>query len=103
MTCAKRRVICTIVTEHFRFIGENLCDNPQTACPHSPGEDYTKCKEICGQRGHAEERALEAAQDFGVDLKGCKAIVTGIHHVCRSCANALYNAGIAEVVVRHER
>lgn len=62
MTCAKRVVTCTIVSASGeRFIGRNDCANPQRECPRHGNDDYTKCKTICQQEGHAEVIAINLA------------------------------------------
>jgi len=102
MTCAKRRVVCIIVADDGRVIGkgENFCHNPQSACPRGPGEDYTKCTEICKQDGHAEQVALRnALVDNFHDLKGSLAYIFGHTHVCDACADLLIMAGIRAAIV----
>lgn len=98
MTCAKKRVFCTIKTiSGKRFYGENLCDNPQAICPREPGEDYAKCESICQQRGHAEIQAIRAAGDE--NLTGAHAILSGIHRCCTDCSNALRDAGFKKLII----
>lgn len=100
MTCAKRRVICVIATPGNRYVfGSNDCRNPQPTCPREPGEDYTKCRTICDQEGHAEIVALIRARERGLDLKHAVAQIEGINHVCRECANALTDAGVSSYTV----
>lgn len=94
--CAKARVKCTIVTEEgYRFVGENACRNPQHVCPREPGEDYTKCRLICEQDGHAEIMALAKAREWAV---GATAYVE-FKRVCDACAYALTKAGVRHVVL----
>lgn len=96
--CAKRRVICTIVTnggETFR--GENDCLNAQEVCPRKAGEGYEKCKTICQQTGHAEENALLKA---GNKALNSTAILQGHYWICEKCGNAMRQAGIHQVIVR---
>lgn len=102
--CAKRRVKCVIYVRGMAPIsGENDCANPQTTCPRLPGEDYTKCKTICQQAGHAELVALTKAQDWvgraGGSVKEAKAVVMGHYWMCEPCGRALRDAGIASVEV----
>lgn len=95
MTCAKKQVKCAIETPRGDvFYGDNSVKNPQETCPREPGEDYTKCKTICNQPGHAEEMALRAAE--GYDLTGARATISGIDHLCKSCQKQLYAAGVKE-------
>jgi hypothetical protein len=73
------------------MVGENLCENPQPVCPREDGEDYTKCKTICRQGGHAELQALDlvgGVADSGV------AVVRGHTYACRECQEALFSAGV---------
>lgn len=95
MTCAKVRVICRLIaTDGSVFEGENACDNPQSVCPRAPGEDYTKCKTICKQGGHAEIMALQAAGD---KAKGAKAELLNHTHFCKDCQIALFGAGVVSL------
>jgi deoxycytidylate deaminase len=96
MTCAKQRVTCTITTPGGQtIIGENDCASPQDACPRLPGEDYTKCKTICGQYGHAEISALAVALMRGLDLKGATAVLRGHTYFCMECQHALFRSGVS--------
>lgn len=93
MTCAKKIVRCIIVAESGDvFYGDNSCDTPQVSCPRSKDEDYTKCKTICNQPGHAEEMALRAAGNH--NLKGAIAYMQGTTHFCENCQKQLFDAGI---------
>jgi hypothetical protein len=90
--CVKATVRCTLVTpsgEHI--IGENWCHNPQSACPRAPGEDYTKCKTICRQEGHAEVVAVRLA---GEKARGARAYLEGHTYACMDCQHALFGAGV---------
>lgn len=93
MTCAKARVFLTLTNPDGRsWTGENWCNNPQEVCPRSPGEDYTKCKTICKQTGHAELDALRLAGD---GAEGATAILKGHTYACRECQEAMFGAGVA--------
>lgn len=93
--CAKAVVECVILTEDGRrFVGRNDCLRPQPACPRGPGEDYTKCVEVCGQPAHAEIIALNRLRAAGADARGAMAFVAH-KRVCPSCAYALAAAGIS--------
>jgi len=95
MTCAKKQVKCVIQTlDGHVFEGMNDCLKPQKRCPRGPGEDYTKCKTICDQPGHAEEIAIEAANEAGADLTGATAFLSGIDNFCKSCQRKLYKIGV---------
>lgn len=98
MTCAKRRVRCTIVDNDGRAaVGENLCRTPQATCPREPGEDYTKCVTICDQVGHAETVALSAARFEGLDLTNAEALIEGHSYACVGCQQNLHEAGIRTI------
>lgn len=100
MTCAKRRVTCVIHAPSGELVaGENWCANPQPACPREEGEGYEKCQSICQQLGHAEETALLAAEELGIDVRGGEALITGHFRVCDTCAKLLRDAGIVKVQV----
>jgi deoxycytidylate deaminase len=93
MTCAKQPVFCKLVFADGDYVvGTNGCTNPQLKCPREPGEDYTKCKTICGQGGHAEISALQLAGDRA---KGAGAYLAGHTYACKECQEALFGAGVA--------
>ncbi|MEX3764429.1 hypothetical protein [Paraburkholderia phenoliruptrix] len=95
--CAKKRVLCTIVTPRGeRFVGENVCASPQATCPRAPGENYDKCITICGQEGHAETVALARAGD---KARGAHAYVEGHTYACRDCQQQLFGAGVAALTI----
>ena len=103
--CAKRRVICRIVTESLgpglrgeTFIGENDCANPQSVCPRLPGEGYEKCRSICQQAGHAEIEAVRAA---GEAARGATAYLSGHYWICEPCGAALRDAGVRSVQITY--
>ena len=77
-------------------MGENWCENPQTVCPRSPGEDYAKCKSVCRQEGHAEVVALRMA---GAKATNARAYIEGHTYACQSCQEALFAAGVASFTV----
>lgn len=96
MTCAKTRVTCTLTHPDGRFwIGENWCKKPQARCPRNPGEDYTKCKTVCEQGGHAELDALRMA---GKNAAGTTAVLRGHTYFCMDCQHALFGAGVVALV-----
>lgn len=84
MTCAKKVVIAELFVAGRIFTGDNRCLSPQDECPRSKGEDYTKCKIICNQPGHAEEVAISEAQKWGIDPEGGH---MNVYHkrVCDNC------------------
>ena len=90
--CAKRLVACEITATDGRvYQGENWCANPQKVCPRELGEDYTKCKTICQQEGHAELVALRLTGDAA---KGATAHLIGHTYACQECQEALFGAGV---------
>jgi deoxycytidylate deaminase len=96
--CAKTTGTCVITSPRGRvFVGTNACESPQPTCPRAPGEDYTKCKTICRQGGHAEVQALALA---GEGARGGLAVITGHTYACQSCQEALFGAGIRWISVR---
>jgi deoxycytidylate deaminase len=101
--CAKRRVTCRIWTRSGIYNGENLCRYPQPECPRRPGEGYEKCREICGQIGHAEMQALMAALDANASLRNAEVEVFGHYHVCEDCARTLAEHGINRIIIKVAR
>ena len=98
--CAKRRVECRIESLRGEMVvGENDCANPQLSCPREPGEDYTKCRTICQQAGHAETVALELARRENVSVRGARAVIAGHYWMCEPCGRALRDAGVAEIII----
>jgi deoxycytidylate deaminase len=94
MSCAKKKVICLLVTEdHSIFVCSNDCQNPQETCPREPGEGYEKCKSICQQPHHAEVDAIMKAGD---KARGAMAFITH-HRVCCDCQKSLEEAGVKSV------
>lgn len=96
MTCAKQRVRCVLTTPDGQtFEGTNDCANPQRVCPRTPGEDYTKCRTVCRQHGHAETDALNAAGDRAI---GATAQLVGHSYYCAECQHALFAAGVTALL-----
>lgn len=97
MTCAKATVTCTLLTaDGQRFVGTNWCANPQPVCPREPGEDYTKCRTICQQQGHAE---VDAVREAGDQAKGAHAYIEGHTYACMDCQHTLFAAGVIALTV----
>jgi hypothetical protein len=95
--CAKTKVKCTIVTsDGDHVVGENWCLNPQETCPRNEGEDYTKCKTVCRQLGHAEDLAVRIAGD---NAKGGRAYLEGHNYACQNCQIALFGAGVKSLSI----
>jgi len=83
--CAKRRTFATLVLSSGRQVSsENMCLNAQATCPRADGEGYDKCRSICQQIGHAEERAIKGALLRGFDLQGAVCFVHH-HYACPAC------------------
>jgi len=93
--CAKRHVIAIIERKGNFYVGSDWCHNPQEKCPRLPGEDYTKCKTICDQDGHAE---LDAIKNAKGDTKGGIMYLIGHDHCCDPCLAAMKKAGIETVI-----
>lgn len=94
MSCAKKKVICLLVTKDFEiFVGTNDCALPQGTCPRLPWEGYAKCKSICKQAHHAEIDALLKAGD---KAKGSSVYISH-HRVCDDCQAALDAAGVIKI------
>lgn len=92
--CAKRRTQAVLTTVDGKvFVAENVCLNPQPACPRLPGEGYEKCKTICQQIGHAEEQVIRAA---GEEARGSTIEVTH-WYACKPCESLAHQAGVKEV------
>jgi deoxycytidylate deaminase len=93
--CAKAVVECVIVTlDGKSYVGRNDCANPQPVCPRAPGEDYTKCREICQQASHAEVAALAECESLGGDPVGGTAYMNGNTYFCKPCQEMLTAAGV---------
>lgn len=117
--CAKQVVNCAIIApslfDNSMVVlaeGTNACKNPQDVCPRAPGEDYTKCKTVCDQQGHAELQALAEFNQVSdayigrilkryVERGGVRAVITGHTYACRECQEALYAAGVKWISVEH--
>lgn len=102
MTCAKQRVIATVVAaDGTYYTGENLCNNPQKVCPrdelgYKSGEGYELCKSICDQQSHAEVVAITKAGD---NAKGATLYLRGHSYACGNCKSCAEINGIEEIVV----
>jgi deoxycytidylate deaminase len=99
--CAKKHVVCFIKPRGSSEVihGSNACLNPQPVCPREDHEDYSKCKTVCQQQGHAEEQAVAEAKRRGVDLKGASAVLLGHYWMCQNCGNTLREAGVTNVTI----
>lgn len=103
MTCAKRNVIAVldILDDLYSYhIATNDCNNPQPSCPREDGEDYTKCRTICQQPGHAETELLKLVK--GKDLTHSMLTIIGHDRMCPECTNAVADAGIINIRFKPE-
>lgn len=92
--CAKVTTIAIVITTTGEeIIGFNACMEPQEICPRKPGEDYTKCRTVCKQIGHAEFVACLFA---GKKSKGGRLVLCGHTYCCDDCLGIMSKAGIAE-------
>lgn len=95
--CAKTTTRCTIIALNGReYVGQNICANPQQACPRLPGEGYAKCVSICQQWGHAEQ---VAASIVGDRAHGGTAYLEGHTYFCDACKAALAAVGVTHLIV----
>lgn len=99
--CAKQVVRATVKTAQGRyFVSSNYVEHaPNGGCPRSgmrTGEGYELCREVCGQRDHAEINALRLA---GAKAKGGRLFIEGHTYACEPCRQAAVEAGIIEIVI----
>ena len=99
MTCHKRNVKCTLLTEDGASIAAtntctsySFCERERLGVPS--GEGYDLCGSV-----HAEMAALAKAHDQEVDIRGGIAVIEGHSYVCPDCAFALESAGIRKIVI----
>ncbi len=99
--CRRRPVAAVLVTPDGRIvIGRNNVANLQPVCPrdeagYEGGEGWEMCRDICGQRHHAEVDALEQAGD---EARGGTVYLVGHKVACPDCAAALDKAGVTLVI-----
>ena len=55
------------------------------------GQGYDLCRDICGQRTHAE---IDALQQAGDEAQGGMMLVFGHTYCCDSCVKAMKAAGL---------
>lgn len=95
--CAKQLVLAVLVTPlGENFWGTNWCEHPQKSCPRGSmpsGQGYDLCRDICGQKAHAE---IDALQQAGGKAKGGTVIVFGHTYCCLACIKAMNAAGVIE-------
>lgn len=103
MTCAKATVLAVLENRHHPedyVIASNTCNNPQQVCPREDGEDYTKCKTICQQPGHAEIEVLKKIHS--TDLTDYDLTIIGHDRMCQDCMNAVADAGVLVIKFKPE-
>lgn len=99
--CASHVVVATVVTiDGRRFTGDNSVAFPQARCPrkvagYPTGRGWFMCDEVCGQYGHAEMMALDAA---GLDAEGADLYLEGRGYCCKGCRAACDAAGIRRII-----
>jgi len=99
LKCAKQTTIAIVEKDGEYWIGTNWCQTPQEVCPRAnmpSGIGYDKCREICGQIGHAEENALKSA---GTKASGATLYLIGHTRVCDNCRSLMDMAGIANTIL----
>ncbi|UOO89533.1 hypothetical protein LVJ82_00695 [Vitreoscilla massiliensis] len=100
--CADKTVFAELTTPSgAKFYGFNGCANPQTKCPRSSGEGYTKCREICRQPAHAEVMAISQWDDAGAEM-GATMRVWGANKICCNCKAVCAENGVIVELVRGE-
>ena len=102
MTCAKRNVIAVLQSRNCEedfLMASNECNNPQDVCPREDGEDYTKCRTICQQSGHAETEVLKLVKSW-MDLTYYDLTIIGHDRMCPECTNAIADAGIINITFK---
>jgi deoxycytidylate deaminase len=113
--CVKAHVTAVLVSSDGDvFQSTNFCRMPQTVCPRetqgfAPGQGYHLCKDVCGQRGHAEVNVIDFALGHGLhkvrnaklyvdyDLKVEAAVNPA--RVCGECQDYAKQAGVGDVVL----
>jgi len=97
--CRGRHVVAVVVGESAGvWVGNNGVDRQQALCPRrTSGPDYVRggqwdiCSRVCGQQGHAEVQALQAA---GAGARGSTLLLFGHDTVCPACAARMAAAGV---------
>lgn len=102
-TCLKRQ-IGSVIVSYDNIILATGYNGPARGAPHCEscnregvptGEKYDNCPAI-----HAELNAIIHAAKHGVKIHGAKLVVTSCP--CYSCAKAIVNAGITDVIIPFE-
>ncbi len=73
----------------------NIC--PRVLRGSKTGTDYHFCKDVCKQKGHAEQTACLDAKEKKLDVKGSDLYLWGHWWCCEPCWNAMIEAGIKNV------
>mgnify|MGYP003740357159 CR=1 FL=1 len=101
--CAKQTTVAIVMKDGcFISMGTNNIMNPVFSCPRieqgcKTGEGYNLCKEICEQKGHAEEVALTQYPQ-GV-YKGATVYLIGHTYACKECIDLMRSSGINELII----
>ena len=100
--CLKQTTVAVIMKDKKLLgIGINLINNENiTECPRknsNTGEDYDKCRNICGQIGHAEEMACEIAGKE--NCKDATLYLIGHTYACIHCKLKMREYGIKQLIL----
>lgn len=100
--CKKQTTVAIIVTDSEVYSGWNWCENKVDECPRKgmeTGKGYELCKDICGQRFHAETDAINQAGEMA---KGGTMYLYGHTYACDKCIEAAKKAGIKGIIILSE-
>lgn len=101
--CPKRNVCAVIIDKNGRIAsGQNTIKVYTDKCPRSKGENYDKCKSICGQENHAETAAIKDALEKGLELSGSTLYLLGHYHACLDCQKACIEHDIKIEIVNED-
>lgn len=95
--CAKQETIAIIIKNGEFIVGSNWCENPQSVCPRiglPTGVGYGMCRDICGQKNHAEVDACLKAGDFA---NGADLYLIGNYYCCDNCKKVMKEYGIKNI------
>lgn len=96
--CKGRHVVAVLVGLNGElYLGTNGVEHPQPVCPrraqsgYARGEDWGLCLSVCGQQGHAEAMAVQAA---GQHAHGGTLLLFGHDTICPDCMALLEQAQV---------
>lgn len=100
-TCLKLKTGAVLV-KNGKIIGRgsNTGIKKIKVCPRDEmptGSDYSACKAICGQKGHAEDTAIDDAVKNNKNTKGADVYLWGHWWCCEPCWKKMIGAGIRNV------